>query len=83
MSFLGKLLEEVRHTMESEPKEMYDLENRNFNTGRQRKFQDRSCVLNMMMVMHMCSVISDSVQLTSWTLAHQAPLSMEFSRQEY
>ena len=28
-----------------------------------------------------CSVVSDSV--TPWTVAHQAPLSMEFSRQEY
>ena len=29
----------------------------------------------------MCSVVSDSA--TSWTIAHQAPLSMEFSRQGY
>ena len=28
-----------------------------------------------------CSVVSDSA--TSWTVASQAPLSMEFSRQEY
>ena len=28
-----------------------------------------------------CSVVSNSV--TPWTVAHQAPLSMEFSRQEY
>ena len=28
-----------------------------------------------------CSVMSDS--LTPWTVAHQVPLSMEFSRQEY
>ena len=28
-----------------------------------------------------CSVVSDSV--TPWTVAHQAPLSMGFSRQEY
>ena len=28
-----------------------------------------------------CSVLSDSV--TPWTVTHQAPLSMEFSRQEY
>ena len=28
-----------------------------------------------------CSVVSDSV--TPWTVALQAPLSMEFSRQEY
>ena len=28
-----------------------------------------------------CLVISDSA--TPWTVAHQAPLSMEFSRQEY
>ena len=30
---------------------------------------------------HACSVMSDSA--TSWTVAHQAPLSMGFSRQEY
>ena len=29
----------------------------------------------------MCSVVSDSV--TPWTVAHQALLSMEFSKQEY
>ena len=29
----------------------------------------------------LCSVVSSSV--TPWTVAHQAPLSMEFSRQEY
>ena len=29
----------------------------------------------------MCSVVSDSA--TSWTIAHQAPLSMGFSRQEH
>ena len=28
-----------------------------------------------------CSVMPDSVNL--WTVAHQAPLPMEFSRQEY
>ena len=28
-----------------------------------------------------CSVVSDSS--TPWTIAHQAPLSMGFSRQEY
>ena len=28
-----------------------------------------------------CSVVSDSV--TPWTVEHQGPLSMEFSRQEY
>ena len=28
-----------------------------------------------------CSVVSNSA--TPWTVAHQAPLSMEFSRQEY
>ena len=30
---------------------------------------------------HACSVVSNSVNLC--TVAHQAPLSMEFSRQEY
>ena len=29
----------------------------------------------------MCSVLSDSV--TPWTVSYQAPLSMEFSKQEY
>ena len=29
-----------------------------------------------------CSVVSDSFA-TTWTVGHQAPLSMEFSRQEY
>ena len=29
----------------------------------------------------MCSVVSDSE--TPWTIGHKAPLSMEFSRQEY
>ena len=33
------------------------------------------------MYMHACSVMSDSA--TSWTVASQAPLSMEISRQEY
>ena len=28
-----------------------------------------------------CSVVSNSA--TPWTVAHQAPLTMEFSRQEY
>ena len=28
-----------------------------------------------------CSVVSESAAL--WTVAHQAPLSMEFARQEY
>ena len=31
--------------------------------------------------LHACSIVSDFV--TPWTIAHQAPLSMEFSRQEY
>ena len=29
------------------------------------------------------SVMSDSLQPTPWTVARQAPLSMEFSRQEF
>ena len=50
----------------------------------------RACVCACMLVcvracscVHtlICSVISDSV--TSWTTAHQAPLSKEFFRQEY
>ena len=35
----------------------------------------------MMSCVHACSVMSDSA--TSWTVARQAPLSMEISRQEY
>ena len=31
--------------------------------------------------MHACLVMSDSA--TPWTITHQVPLSMEFSRQEY
>ena len=31
--------------------------------------------------MHIYSIVSDFV--TPWTVAHQAPLSMEFSGQEY
>ena len=30
---------------------------------------------------HACSIMSNSV--TPWTVAHQDPLSMKFSRQEY
>ena len=29
------------------------------------------------------TVISDSLHVTPWTVAHQAPLSMELSSQEY
>ena len=36
---------------------------------------------DMIWEVHMFSVMSASV--TSWTVAHQAPLSMKFSRQEY
>ena len=35
----------------------------------------------MMYVCVSCSVVSDSA--IPWTVAHQAPLSVEFSRQEY
>ena len=31
--------------------------------------------------MYVCSAVSDSA--TPWSVAHQAPLSVEFSRQEY
>ena len=30
-----------------------------------------------------CSIVSDSFFEAAWTVAHQAPLTMEFSRQEY
>ena len=32
---------------------------------------------------YMCSLSHVRLFVTSWTLAHQAPLSLEFSRQEY
>ena len=35
----------------------------------------------MQITVHVCSVMSDSV--TPWTVTHQTPLSMGFSRQEY
>ena len=33
------------------------------------------------MCVHVCSVVSDSA--TPWTVARQAPLSLEFPRQDY
>ena len=42
--------------------------------------RDRVCVC-MCVCAHVCSVVSDSV--TPWRVAHQSPLSMKFSRQEY
>ena len=33
--------------------------------------------------MHTCSVAQSCLFETPWTVAHQVPLSMEFSRQEY
>ena len=39
------------------------------------------CVCVCVCVCVSCSVVSNSV--TSWTVAHQSPLSMEFSSQEY
>ena len=39
------------------------------------------CLKTICMLMLSCSVVSDSA--TPWTIAHQAPLSMGFSRQEY
>ena len=32
---------------------------------------------------HTCALICDQRFATPWTVAHQAPLSMEFSKQEY
>ena len=37
---------------------------------------------NLHIFMHACSVMSDSFA-TPWTVAHQVPLSMKFSIQEY
>ena len=33
--------------------------------------------------MHVCVLSHVRLFVTPWTVAHQAPLSMEFSRQEY
>ena len=38
-------------------------------------------ILTLLLLLLSRSVMSDS--LTPWTVAYQAPLSMEFSRQEY
>ena len=38
-------------------------------------------LLILQVCMHAHSIMSDSA--IPWTVAHQAPLSMEFSRQEY
>ena len=40
-----------------------------------------TCYLFLRIISVSCSVVSDSA--TSWTVAHQAPLSMGFPRQEY
>ena len=42
------------------------------------------CLLyrSLLTLLFSCSVVLDSV-VTPWTVAHQVPLSMEFSRQEY
>ncbi|CAI9175408.1 unnamed protein product [Rangifer tarandus platyrhynchus] len=45
-----------------------------FKTHKFDRSENESCV-------SVCSVVSDSVAL--WTVAHEAPLSMESSRQEY
>ena len=44
-------------------------------------FSSRRYVVCFYFRLHACSVMSDSA--TPWTRAHQAPLAMEFSRQEY
>ena len=44
-------------------------------------YSSRVCVCVHVCV-HVHSLVSDSLQ-TQWIVAHQAPLSMEFSRQEY
>ena len=50
-----------------------------------RPHESKNCVNTIASVIFeaefLCSVLSDSA--ASWTGAHQAPLSMEFSKQEY
>ena len=45
-------------------------------------FSSRRYVVCFYLRMHACSVVSNSF-VTSWTRARQAPLAMEFFRQEY
>ena len=40
------------------------------------------CICTYIMLLFSCSVVSDSF-VTAWTLAHQAPVSVGFPRQEY
>ena len=40
-------------------------------------------VFNVCVCVCVCAQSFRCVCVTSWTVAHQAPLSMEFSRQEY
>ena len=49
--------------------------------GRLLSFKSSVCYLNCVYVCVLCSVVFDS--LTPWNVAHQAPLSMKYSRQEY
>ena len=49
-----------------------------FLPNRYNRYNPKSVIS---MLWFSCSVVSDSE--TPWTAAHQAPLSMEFSRQEY
>ena len=47
-------------------------------TGAKQRVHSSSCI-------HLCVLVTSCVRLfaTLWTVARQAPLSMEFSRQEY
>ena len=49
-------------------------------TEREREREKEREIL-LLLLLFSCKVVSESV--TSWTVAHQAPLSMEFPRQEY
>ena len=48
-----------------------------------RKLRCRAFFNNTSSMDQLCSSSCAQLFLTSWTVAHQAPLSMEFSRQEY
>ena len=50
-------------------------------TGREKHLASESYKYQYMYVLS-CSVVSNCVQ-PLWTVAHQAPLSMQFPRQEY
>ena len=48
-----------------------------------RPFNAKGLLVNRLWCIGMCSAVPVQLFATPWTVARQAPLSMEFSRQEY